>query len=461
MIHIITELTKYIIIVLMVFYTLTCFTVFKSSNSDKQNKLLNRQIVFVFIIHFLCYLSLYLHYMEKKILMLYGAQILVAALYMAIYHTIYPKSSRVVTNNMCFLLLIGYTMLTRIDYNLAIKQFIIATGALILVSFIPFIMMKIKTFRNYCMIYGVAGIIFLSSVFIFGVKKYGATNWIKVGSFTLQPSEFVKIIFIFFIASMLSKDQSFKNVIKTSIMVCVHLGILVLEKDLGGAAIYFVIYILMLYTATGNSLYLIGTCGGGGFAALAAFLIFGDKLFSHVSVRIQAWKDPWSVIDTKGYQIAQSLFAIGTGGWIGSGLGKGSPNSIPVSESDFIFSAIAEELGVIFALALILVCFSCFICFINISMKARNLFYKTMAFGFAICYIFQVFLTIGGVTKFIPSTGVTLPLVSYGGSSVLSTLIIFTIMQGVCNIENKEVEKIEKEKRNFQVDEEGKRINQR
>ena len=181
-----------------------------------------------------------------------------------------------------------------------------------------------------------------------------------------------------------------------------------------------------------------------------AFLLFKDRLFDHVMVRVNVWKNPWADIRGTGYQITQSLFAIGSGGYFGSGLTKGSPDVIPVSESDFIFSAIAEELGVIFAIFLILVCFSCFISFVTIAMHVRNRFYKTMAFGFAICYMFQTFLSIGGVTKFIPSTGVTIPLVSYGGSSVLSSLIMFSIMQGISTIENKEAKKIEEERRNIE-----------
>lgn len=181
-----------------------------------------------------------------------------------------------------------------------------------------------------------------------------------------------------------------------------------------------------------------------------AFLLFKDRLFDHVMVRVNVWKNPWEDIRGTGYQITQSLFAIGSGGYFGTGLTKGSPEVIPVSESDFIFSAIAEEFGVLFALFLILVCFSCFICFVSIAMKVRNRFYKTMAFGFAICYMFQTFLSIGGVTKFIPSTGVTIPLVSYGGSSVLSSLVMFSIMQGISTIENKEAERIEEERRNIE-----------
>ena len=133
----------------------------------------------------------------------------------------------------------------------------------------------------------------------------------------------------------------------------------------------------------------------------------------------------------QGYQICQSLFAIGTGGWFGMGLYQGMPDKIPVVEQDFVFAAISEELGGVFALCLLLVCVSCYLMFLNIAMQIKDQFYKLIALGLGTVYGFQVFLTIGGVTKFIPSTGVTLPLVSYGGSSLLSTTIIFAIIQGL------------------------------
>ena len=153
-----------------------------------------------------------------------------------------------------------------------------------------------------------------------------------------------------------------------------------------------------------------------------------------------AWRNPLSVIDNEGYQICQSLFAIGTGGWFGMGLYQGLPNKIPVVEQDFVFSAISEELGGIFALCLIMVCISCFLMFFNIAMQMKNQFYKLVALGLGTVYGFQVFLTIGGVTKFIPSTGVTLPLVSYGGSSMLSTMILFGIIQGLYLLKQNEGE---------------------
>ena len=148
-----------------------------------------------------------------------------------------------------------------------------------------------------------------------------------------------------------------------------------------------------------------------------------------------------------GYQIAQSLFAIGSGGWFGTGLFKGQPDTIPVSAEDFIFTAISEEMGLIYAMCLILICVSCYVMFLNIAMQLHNLFYKMVALGLGTCYIFQVFLTIGGATKFIPSTGVTLPLVSYGGSSLISTLIMFAIIQGLYILREDEEEDIERRKK--------------
>jgi len=160
-------------------------------------------------------------------------------------------------------------------------------------------------------------------------------------------------------------------------------------------------------------------------------IVAGYKLFSHVRVRVQAFMDPFSAIDREGYQMTQSLFAIGSGKWFGMGLYQGTPSDIPFVESDFMFSAVAEELGGIFALCLILVCLNCFLAFLKIAMDLDDTFYRLVASGLAVMYIFQIFLTVGGGIKFIPLTGVTLPLVSYGGSSVLTTLIVFAIMQGL------------------------------
>ncbi len=234
----------------------------------------------------------------------------------------------------------------------------------------------------------------------------------------------------------------FKNIVITTALAAFHVLILVVSKDLGAALIIFVVYLAMLYVATRQFLYVAAGLGAGSVASVGAYF-----LFNHVRTRVEAWRDPFAVYDNGGYQVAQSLFAIGTGGWFGMGLYQGMPEKIPVADEDFIFSAISEELGLIFALCMILICVSCYVMFLNIAMQLHNMFYKMVALGLGTCYIFQAFLNIGGVTKFIPSTGVTLPLVSYGGSSLLGTLIMFAIIQGLYIVREDEEDDIERRKK--------------
>ena len=442
MVTILSEIAKYLIIFFMVLYTVKCFTVLKPVSSDRKRRALNVQIFYVFMIHFLCYMTLYLHYQKKSILIFYVVQMIVSITYMVSYHAIYKESSRLITNNMSFLLLIGYVMLTRLDFDLAKKQFIFATIMLVVTAFIPMLIMKIPQVRNWNVFYAIFGIGFLATVFIphVGIDKYGSNNWISIGGFSMQPMEIVKIIFVFFLASSFLKAKDFKDIMKTVIVAGLFMLVLVSEKDLGGAVIFFMVFVMMLYLATGKHMILIGGGLGGSVIAVVGYMLLKDH-FSHVTVRIDAWLNPIEYIDGSGYQVAQSLFAIGSGGFEGSGLCQGLPTSIPVVTSDFIFAAICEELGVIFGLCLLLMYLSCFIYFINISIKVIDAFYKNVAFGFTICFIFQIFLNVGGVVKFIPSTGVTLPLVSYGVSSVVSTLIMFGIIQGICVLENSGVDK--------------------
>ena len=225
---------------------------------------------------------------------------------------------------------------------------------------------------------------------------------------------------------MLYKSTTFKRILFTSALSAVYVLLLVASKDLGGALLYFMAYIVMLYVASKKIRYLLI-----GFVGMAGACVTGYVLFSHVRTRVFVWLNPLADIDNKGYQICQSLFGIGTGGWFGLGIGEGIPTKIPVVEKDFIFSAISEEFGAIFAIGLILLCLSCFILIINASGKMKDKFYKLVAVGLATLYAMQVTLTIGGAIKFIPSTGVTLPLVSYGGSSMISTLIMFGVIQGL------------------------------
>lgn len=423
---ILVEISKYVIILLFAGYTWHCFSVFFWKSEERKDKIYHRQNRIMYSIHAVCALVLFLNSLDVTLVLIYVLQLVLLVFVNKAYVYVYKNASKMVLNNMLMLLMTGFVMIGRLSRAYVIRQMIFAAAICVAGLFIPLLIEKYKHFNRYGTIYAIAGIVLLALVFVIGKEIYGARNWIKIGGFALQPSEFVKIIYVFFIAAFLAKVKDFKNIMGVGAVAGIHVLILVAEKDLGAALIFFITFIAVLYVASQNLLYLAAGALGGSVAAVIAY-----KLFAHVQTRVTAWRDPWSTIDGAGYQVAQSLFAIGTGGWFGMGLGEGLPTKIPVAESDFIFAAISEELGAFFAVCLILVEVSCFVMFVNIALKMRRRFYKLTAIGLAVEYIFQVFLTIGGVTKFIPSTGVTLPLVSYGGSSVISTVILFCIIQGM------------------------------
>lgn len=435
---ILVESSKYIIIILFAVYTWHCFSVFAGKDAEKKDKVYRRQNKIMYTIHFICTLVLFLNSLDINILFLYVAQLALLIFVNKAYIYVYQNASKMVLNNMLMLMMIGFVMIGRLTQEHVIRQMALAAAICLLGLFIPLIIEKFQYFDRFGMAYAIIGMLMLALVFVIGKSVYGAKNWIIIGGFAMQPSEFVKIIYVFFVAAMLSKSTEFKDVLKVGALAAIHVLILVAERDLGAALIFYITFLSILYVASQNVGYLGLGLGGGAAAAVIAY-----HFFTHVQTRVIAWKDPWGTIDTAGYQIAQSLFAIGTGGWFGMGLGEGMPSKIPVAESDFIFSAISEELGAFFALCLILVEISCFVMFINIALKMKRRFYKLTSLGLAIEYVFQVFLTIGGVTKFIPSTGVTLPLVSYGGSSVISTVILFCIIQGMYVLNCREEESLE------------------
>lgn len=442
MTNIIIELSKYAMIILLAVYTYRCFSVFSSRKDEEDQKHIYKlQKVDIFLIHLVGYIDIYLMTGNLEIWKFYGAQLLLFGVIMVAYGTIYKKAPKLVINNMCMLLVIGMIMLTRLDYDLAVRQFEIAVVASLACLLIPFLIRKITFLDKLTWGYAGVGLLSLAIVAVLGSVSYGAKLSFTIAGITIQPSEFVKILFVFFVAAMLTQSTEFRQLVVATIVAAMHVLVLVTSKDLGAALIFFVVYLVMLYVATRKVLYFIGGFGVGAVGAVVAYF-----LFSHVQTRVIAWEDPFAVIDGAGYQVAQSLFAIGSGGWFGSGLYQGMPDSIPVVEQDFIFSAIAEELGTLFAICVILVCVSCFFMFLNIAMQIKTKFYKLIALGLGTVYIFQVFLTVGGVTKFIPSTGVTLPLVSYGGSSLLSTFIIFNIIQGIYILKQDEGDYIAKEK---------------
>ena len=429
---VIADISRYFLVLLIIIYVSLSFTSFIGSSEAKKRAIYRSQRAVTVLIFLLCASVLMLEKPTVKKGAALGLCLVFYIVFIVLYQNIYRSLSKLVLNNMMLCLMVGFIMQIRLDVGDGIKQLLMAAVAMTVGLFVPYFIERFTIWEKLTIPYIVVGLGLLMLVFLIGTEHYGAKNWIAIGGFELQPSEFVKIIYVFFIASMLAKRTDFRWCILVTILAAAHVGVLVLEKDLGGALIFFFTYLMMLYVATGQWWYIVAGLGVGSGAAVVAY-----KLFSHVQTRVMAWRDPWSHINDAGYQICRSLFAIGTGGLMGMGLGQGLPESVPVVSSDFIFSAISEELGVVFALCLILVYISSFIMFVNIAMKMKKNFYKLTAFGLGVVLVFQVFICIGGATKFIPSTGVTLPLISYGGSSIIATILIFAVIQGMYVLENR------------------------
>lgn len=425
---IIAELSRYIIVILFALYTFYCFRAFARKTEEGKERVFRIQRGIILVFHLICSAVLILNHPDEiwKYVLLYFLELVFFVFFIKIYQVFYKGLSKLVLNNMMACMMVGFVMLGRLQYNLAIKQLIMASAAMGACLLVPLFIERFTIWEKLGWQYALAGILLLLLVFVIGVEHYGSRNWISIGGIELQPSEFVKILYVFFIAGLLSKVTDFKHVAVITAVAGVHVVILVAEKDLGAALLYFITYLVVLYVATMQIGYLAAGLLAGTGAAVGAY-----HLFTHVQTRVAAWQNPWADVHGKGYQVSQSLFAICTGGFFGMGLGQGMPDTIPVAESDFIFAAISEELGVVFSVCLILVYVSSYIMFVNIAMKMKKKFYKLTAFGLSVVFIFQVFLCIGGVIKFIPSTGVTLPLISYGGSSIITTIIIFGIIQGM------------------------------
>lgn len=443
---IVAELARYALIFIFALYTFYSFRGVTRKTQEGKERVFRIQRSLTILFVFICNLVLIVENQDLETIAIFGAELIFYFFFVNIYQVFYKGMSKLVLNNMMMCMMVGFIMLGRLDHAYAIRQLVMAAIAMGVCLFVPFFIQRFVIWEKLGWQYAICGILLLMLVFVIGEERYGAVNWIRVGGVSLQPSEFVKIIYVFFIAATLTKvmamrgaedkkKECFRMICIITAVAAVHVLILVAEKDLGAALIYFITYLVVLYVATMQIGYLAAGLGGGTLAAIAAY-----HLFSHVQTRVIAWKDPWSNINGKAYQICRSLFAIGTGGVAGMGLGQGMPESVPVVESDFIFSGITEEFGMLFSICLILIYCSCFIMFVNIAMKMKKRFYKLCAFGLSVVFIFQVFLCIGGATKFIPSTGVTLPLISYGGSSIITTIIIFSIIQGMYVLNQKEEE---------------------
>ena len=341
------------------------------------------------------------------------------------------RADNTVTLLMMFLIGVGVITLKDIARSpqTPMEQFIyFGVGAVGLLAAVVF-MRHLLAWEKWTYWMMAGSLLLLASPLFIGEWQYGAKNWIRISRFSMQPSEFVKPALVFVMAVCLSGRTTRLNRMLALAFAAALCVLLLLERDLGALLLYFAVTMLLYYASTSNLPVTLLGFGAGAAGAYGAY-----RFFPYVQRRIAAFVDPWSDPLDKGYQIIQALIAIGSGGFFGMGLGLGLPRNIPLYHSDFIFAAICEEFGCLFALCLIGVYLVIALRGFGIAAAARSSFHALVAFGVSAQMALQALIIIGGNTKLIPLTGVTLPLVSSGGSSLAASMVSLGLLLGVSSV---------------------------
>ena len=350
-----------------------------------------------------------------------------------------PDADPVILPTVFLLSGVGIAFVTRLAPDLAANQVMwlfISVAAMVATLFF---VRNLDRLADYKYTLGLVGVILLVLPMIIGTEKNGSKLWLAFGGLSFQPGELAKILIVLFLAFYLASNREalsvtahrvgpfriprFRMLLPLFIMWGISLLIVIFERDLGSALLFFMYFVVMLYVATGRWSYVFIAIG---LLIVGFFLCY--NLFSHVKVRVNIWLDPWSDPQNSGYQIVQSLYSIADGDLVGSGIGKGLPTLIPFVESDFLFSAIAEETGLLGASAIIILYMLFCVRGFATAARAKSDSSAFAAVGLTTVIGFQAFLIIAGVTKLLPLTGVTLPFMSQGGSSLLSSFIIVGLL---------------------------------
>lgn len=334
---------------------------------------------------------------------------------------------------------IGVTFVTRLQPDASLGQVIyLFLGVALMVGTLAMVK-NLEVVKRYKYVLGIAGIILLVLPMFIGTEIYGSKLWIKIGSFQFQPGEFAKVLIVLFLAGYLAENRELLSISNRTVLgikfprlrllyplfivwgVC--LLVVAFERDLGSALLFYTIFLIMLYVATGRVSYVII---GLALLAVGAFGMY--RIMSHVQVRVAIWLDPFSDAQNLGYQIVQSLFSLADGGLAGVGIGKGMADIIPVVASDMIFAAIGEEMGLLGGSAVLLLFMLFAVRGLTTAARAKTDLAAFSAAGLTAAISFQAFTIVGGVTKLIPLTGVTLPFMSQGGSSLLASFVIMGLL---------------------------------
>ena len=343
---------------------------------------------------------------------------------------------------------LGLIMIGRLKPALFLTQMRWLLLGLIVYLFLVFLGERVLRLLSYPYLLGVFCLLLLCSALFFGTEIGGSRNWIVFGPFAVQPSEFGKIVIIMFLAAYLTEHREVLTLPRHRLLWLklpvlrfiapllfiwgIAILMFVVQRDLGSALLFFGIAVSMTYMATGRKSYV-----ALAFAFFLGAAALSYSFFSHVRVRFNIWLDPWSDPSGSAYQVVQSLFALGSGGVWGAGFAHGHPNLIPEVHTDFIFAAIAEELGLLGSLGVMLVFALFFYRAIRIALACREETRMLLAAGIAVVFLLQAFIIIAGVTKFLPLTGITLPFVSYGGSSMIASFMLLGILTVLSKKENR------------------------
>lgn len=336
---------------------------------------------------------------------------------------------------------IGYVMIARLNEDLAGRQAIWTLAGLVAFTVTLVAVRSVRMFEQYRYLLAAAGmgLLLLPLLPIIGLDVRGARIWINVGLFTIQPGEFAKVVLTMFLAGYLVDKRELLTISTRRIAgihvpdlrhfgplglaVGVALLIMVAERDLGSSLLFFGLFVVMMYLATSRVAYVLG-----GLAFFLAGSVAAYQVFAHVRRRVSAWIDPFADVDDSGFQVAEAAFAMADGGLVGTGIGEGTPGVIPAVSTDMIFAAIGEELGLL-GTGAVLVGFLLLVgAGFRVALEAPEPFEKLVAGGLTALLGFQVIVIVGGVVRLLPLTGVTLPFVSYGGSSLVANYVILAIL---------------------------------
>lgn len=344
-------------------------------------------------------------------------------IFLLIGRRLFKQGEQWILINIAFLTDIGFVMLYRLNADTAIKQLQWFAMGMVLLFFIPLTFRYVKRIDKFKWFYIGISIGLLLITALFGTEIYGAKNWLSIGGIQFQPSEFVKILFTFYLSTVFMQARYIEDLYIPALLIAVILIFLVLQRDLGSVLLYAMTLLVLMYISLNKKRFIFLFLGVGALGSFASYFVF-----SHIRRRIVAWWDPWRDVPNVGYQIAQGLFGIANGGWFGAGLTQGMPRKIPIVETDFIFAAICEEFGGLFGMGIIILFAIMVYKVLEISLQKTHPYFILLLTGSVSMIGLQMFIIVGGVIKLIPLTGITLPFISYGGSSMITNMIFMGLI---------------------------------